>query len=262
MSLSLVTAVYALRKTRPLNYYLIPTQHLLEDLANSEISVYLFTNLDKSFYPSASNIKINNLTPNELICDIWDDPNWKIVYKNALSDRPENRFEEKIILDLIAIWLGKFKMMEIACDSNVDKVLWQDSGIRMGIYKKDFSKYKKCKTNPKIYIKKTQSILEKHPLAFMECDGFVNPYHGVDMKKYGLSKKYSRGGFILSKKNEVKKLKEKVSIYWKKLIANNDYGTEENPLTLYQWERKDSVLISYEKWISMLNIKHATKVIL
>lgn len=256
MKLVLVTSVFALRKSRPLDYYLVPAVDLLQDLKNTEIEVFLFTNLNHSYFPSASNITIISPTLDELICEIWSNPDWREIYRKALADRSLERFEEKRIVELISIWLGKFKMMEIASKSNADKILWQDSGIRMGkIFHKDFRKYKKCTINPKIYIQSVETFLSEKPLAFMESERVVNPYHGIDMTKYGPKEKYIRGGFIFMDANEVHRTKNSIFNYWNELISNGDYGTEENPLTMYYWERRsESLKLSYDKWLSLFNI--------
>lgn len=256
MKLCVVTAVYHLRKTRPLEYYLAPAIHLLEDFSNSEVNVMLFTDLPADLFPKSNNLKVVHKTPDELADDMWGEPNWRSVYSTALSDRPDHRFEEKNIPELIAIWLGKLTMMEIATQG-VDCVLWQDSGIRMGrVFGKQTSNYNKCYSSATRYQRTIDNLVNKHSVVFMGCDGHVNPYHGVDMKKYDTDKKgyHIRAGFLLAKSSEVPALKADVKKHWLRLIANNDYGTEENPLTLCQWERPQSLVLSYDEWLSRLNI--------
>jgi len=253
MKISLVTSVYQIRKSRPLDYYLVPTQHLIQDLANSNIYIWLFTDLDASQFPIAANLKIKQLTYDQLISDIWPDEGWAIKYKKAMKDRLISRFEEKSFPELLAVWLGKFKMMEFASLES-DCVLWQDSGIRGRMCKKKFRLYRKCIIRPKIYTKAIEMLVEKNPLILMKCYGYVNPYHGVNMKFYSKKDTLIRGGFILSKSEEVRKLKEKICHYWNLLISNKHYGTEENPLTLYYWERNDIKILDYDEWLYMLKI--------
>lgn len=258
MKLCVVTSVYHLRKTRPLEYYLTPAIHLLEDFSESDVDVKLFTDLPFDLFPIASNLTIIHKTPTEFAEDMWGDPNWKSVYQTALNDRPDDRFEEKHVPELIAIWLGKLTMMEMA-SQNADCVLWQDSGIRMGgPFEKNASLYNRGYSNPNKYRKTADILTRKYPTVFMECDGYVNPYHGIDMKKYETANQgyHVRGGFILAKSSEMSRLKSDVKGHWNNLISNGDYGTEENPLTICQWERPESSLLTYSEWLSLLNIGH------
>lgn len=253
MNLCIVTSVYRLRKTRPLDYYLKPAVHLLQDFSESDVSVVLFTNLDVELFPEASNIHIIKKDPSSFMDEMSDDPSWKEKYQFALRNRPTNRFEEKVLPDLVSIWMGKMIMMEEAAKIS-DVVLWQDSGIRMGrVFGKDASRYVKCTSSVNRYISTVESLIKKNSLVFMSCDGYINPYHGVDMTKYG-NGQMVRAGFILASSSEVPLLKNKMKSYWNKLAENNDFGTEENPLTLYRWERKDSGILSYDEWLANLGL--------
>ncbi len=256
MKICIATSVYHLRKTRPLDYYLMPAKHLIEDFADSDIDVFLFTNIPDSFSVNSKNIKIIHKEPDDFAMDIWGDLDWRTKYKNALASRDEKRFEEKNVPELIAIWLGKMTMMEIASQES-DCVLWQDSGIRMGrVFGKDFSKYSKCYANPNRYCKFISKLFNSYPTVFMKCDGYINPYHGIDMEKYDHQniKYHIRGGFIFARSNEISQLKTDFKQHWLKLINNNDYGTEENPLTLCHWQRPKSTILCYDEWLSFLNI--------
>lgn len=248
MSLVIATSVYHLRKSRPIEYYLQPTIDLLSDLTNSNINVCVFTDQNKDLFPKGNNIHIFQISPEELIKEMWNKPNWKQEYQESLKIE----VEQKDIPDLLAIWLGKFPMMKLASEYG-DHVLWQDSGIRMPrLFNKDFSKYKKCEVKSESYNDFTSSLLSKKSIVFMTCDSYLVPYHGVNMRKYSRNKTLVRAGFILTKTPEIPLLQDQVKEKWNFLVDNGDYGTEENAMTFLSWERKDIGLISYDAWLDGL----------
>ncbi len=245
----IVTSVYHLRKSRPLDYYLLPTVHLLEDLANSNVNICLFTDQSKDKFPQANNVHIFNVSVDELIKEMWANPNWRTEYSRYAKDS-----EQKASPELIAIWLGKMQMMKEATNYG-DAVLWQDSGIRMPrIFKKRFEDYTKIRVYSEKY-NEFMKTLNEHPLVFMKNDVYEKIYNNVDMSKFGKIKTLIRGGFIFARSNETKKLMNAVKAKWNFLVKLKRYGTEENPLTIYQWERKDSHLLLYDQWLDGLGLR-------
>jgi hypothetical protein len=258
MHLCIVTSVFKLRRTRPLDYYLTPTIDMLIDLQNSNIDIFVFTDQPKQCFPEANNIHILNVCPSSLIQNIWEDYDWKSNYVTALQNRSKilmERNEQKSVPDLLAIWLGKIPMMKIASEAG-DVVLWQDSGIRMSkLFSKNFALYKKCELSAEIYQMFVSKMIGLAPLVFMSGRQ-ANVLHGVDMSRYGsVGKTQVKAGFILAKSSEIELLQSKVKEKWSLLIENNDYGTEENALTLYQWERTDSLILPYDCWLDQLEMK-------
>jgi len=148
-------------------------------------------------------------------------------------------------------------LMKTACQFG-DNILWQDSGIRMPrLFRKDFSKYIRCTVEPEKYNQTTQWLLSKRRLVFMKTDTKAKRFHGIEMSKYeptGATHHIS-AGFILARATEVPNLQYGVKKCWERLVRNHDYGTEENPLTLYHWERKDSKSISYDEWLTRLGLR-------
>jgi len=100
--LCVVTSVYAIRKSRPLDYYLTPTIHLLEDLSDSDINICLFTDQEIGSFPTAGNIHIFQPSPESLIKEMWDQPDWKSQPRGL--EHP----------NLLAIWLGKLVISELS----------------------------------------------------------------------------------------------------------------------------------------------------
>ncbi len=253
--LCLVTSVFHIRKSRPLAYYLTPAIHLLEDFANSEVNVCLFTDQPEEVFPRAPNISIRTCTPEALIRPIWNDPNWRNLYTKRAAPHEKN-MEHRTIPELIAIWLGKLPMMTAAAEMG-DVVLWQDSGIRMPkLFNKDFRNYKKTTIFPELYIAFTQKMSDLYPMTFMKCDMFFNPYWGVRMRNYHPTHKtLIRAGFILARSSEIAAFQQAFKDKWELLISRGDYGTEENPLTLCYWDRPDSSILSFDEWFNGLRLR-------
>ncbi len=257
MTLCLVTSVFHLRKTRPLDYYLQPAIHLLEDMASSDVNVCLFTDQDESLFPKASNIHIFPMPADNFIKEMWDCPYWKDTYTRKTRGK-KGVTEQQFVPELLAIWLGKFPMMKIGASMG-DRVLWQDSGILMAeLFNKEFNTYQHRYASPKRYISYTNELIKMAPLTFMlaEDHPMSFAYHGVYMKQfdYSGSKPLVRAGFMLASSSEVWQLQEKIKKKWNLMLSRNLYGTEENPLTLYHWERRDSKLVKYYDWLQGLGL--------
>lgn len=256
MKISIVTSVFPLRDSRPTEYYLLPLQHFLEDMKNSAILLYIFTNLEDSNFPNSPNINIIKSDPDQFAEEIFETPNWKQEYANALSTRPSSKYEEKNVPSLISIWLGKFAMMELGSE-NTDFVLWQDSGIRSGkFYRNKFQNYRKCKAYPERYLHALKEIISNYDLVCLSSEKPMGEFHGVPMNFYNTKKKnyLIRAGFILTRSSQIPEMRKGIKKYWKILTDNNDYGTEENPLTLYQWNHPNSLVLSFEQWVNYLGI--------
>ena len=259
MKLCIVTAVFNLRKTRPLEYYTIPAVDFLNDFLNSEIEICLFTNLDKNIFPQAQNIHIIQKSPDSFISEMWDNENWRAEYTTALEARlkiQSQKIEQNTNPELLSVWLGKFPMMKFASQYG-DMVLWHDSGVRTTmLWNQDFTKYKKCKLYPEKYLSFIQSL--NYPLVFMKNDGYDNQFHGVSMSKYETPGKHYqvRAGFILAKSSETTLLQKRIKEKWWILTHHKEYGTEENALTMYQWQRPDSGLLSCDEWLDGLGLKN------
>lgn len=259
-NLCLVTATYSLRKTRPIDYYLVPTINLLNSLANTEIEICLFTNLPKESFPSAKNIEIIIKDVNEFAAEMWGTHDWKSQYEfnSKLTEHLPRQYvqeEERTVPEMLSLWLGKFPMMQYA-SQKAKNVLWQDSGVATGLlFNRKIEQYKDIDFNCRKYLDLLNRFKDK-PLAFAKCFYYIHPYHRVNMEKYNKSNKpFLRAGFIFAKSKEIEKLKDKVSYYWKYLVDNNDFGSEENALTLYSWEREDIELLFLHDWMNLLGIE-------
>jgi len=257
MKCSIVTCYYDIRKSRNIDYYLPPLNDFIHDLSGSDIDIHVFTDVDQIINKThATNVFIHNLTFQELIGDIWKDSNWSAVYEKFLINRDEKRFEEKIFPNLLAVWLGKFKMIEVAAE-NSDFVLWQDCGIRMYLFKKKAQNYKKKTLKASDYQSAIENLAKSSPVVLLESEKKIDKeFHGVNMKKYSKERKDKLigGGFMLFSKQKAKSVKGEIEKNWSKLIENSDYGTEENPLTIYYWEN-DCRVMTLKDWIKALKLE-------
>ena len=253
MKISIVTSIFHLRKTRPLGYYLKPAQDLVEDMSGSDIDIHLYTNLASSHFASAENVHIYSPSIDELVQFFWNDPNWRNMYSDMLSDRPDHRFEEKLIPELIGIWLGKFEMVYRASLQS-DCVLWQDSGIRMGLFQKDFSLYSKVSSLPWLYQSSIERLTFQHPMTLLSTDNYRDPFHGVDMKRYDRRTDLCRAGMFLLRSEEAEFLRNSIAENWRLMTSRGDFGTEENPLTLTYWSRHDFHQMSYSDWLAVFGL--------
>ena len=253
MKLSIVTSVYKLRKIRSLDFYLRPLNDFLKDMKESDIIVNVHTDLDFNLFENSSNFNFHSTSIDELINFFWDDKDWRDTYRKALIDRSSLRFEEKDIPELIGIWLGKFEMM-FRASLNSDYVLWQDAGILSYLYGRKDENYKRYKCKPDKYKSGVKKIIKNSNFAFLSSDKNPEFYHGVKMSNYNNLNNYCRGGFILSRSENVLYLKNQIKFFWNLLLTNKDFGTEENPLTLFQWDNKDCVVLNYDSWLYQLGI--------
>ena len=249
--LCVVTSVYNIRKTRPLEYYLTPTIDLIDDMSGSDVEICVFTDQCKDKFGVAENIRVFNYPPDFFIKSMWDDADWRNKY---LTKRANSTGE--VIPELISIWLGKFMMMQMALNSNVDRILWQDSGIRGHFFKHYKSqRYKKKKLYPSVYNASTQNLLEKHKIVLMHYQDLNNVIqHGVDMTKYN-TKKSMMAGLMLCDASEIHNLAAGIKQKWNLLIENDDYGTEETALSLYYSENENRIgTMIYPEWVDCLRL--------
>lgn len=254
MKISIVTSVFLLRKSRPIDFYLKPANDFLLDMANSNIDIHLYTNLEKSKFVQAGNIFIKNESFDNLIQYFWNDSDWRNIYSKALESRSSDRFEEKLIPELLSIWLGKFEMIYQA-SLNSDCVLWQDSGIRNYIFNKNIDKYVKKRIFPFKYQSVIEEMLGNNSIVLLAAeDSRDDLYHGVNMKEYSDNKQYCRAGFILSKSEEISNMRDSIKFYWNKLISNKHYGTEENPLTMFYWSNPNVKIYKLNEWLSLFDL--------
>lgn len=251
MKIVIVTAVYEIRKSRPFEFYLYPANDFLSNMADSDLKIKVFTNKKSNLFVRSCNIEICTREPESFMKSVWDDPDWKRVYSNALKNRPDDRFEEKNNPELLAIWLGKFQMMYESSEG-ADAVLWQDAAIRTYMFGRDAGKYTRKQISKSIYFSSIRKLMEKSSFSLLSSEKSEKYFHGVKMSKYG-SNECVRAGLILARASETENLKNEVAKYWGSLVENGDYGTEENPLSIFAWNRKDVSIYSYNEWMKFLD---------
>jgi hypothetical protein len=260
MKITIVTCAYSLRRSRDFNFYLNPLNDLLSNLSNSDLNIKLFTNRDAGDFVEGKNIDVCVRDIDSLVKPIWDDASWKETYKLALKDRSSLRFEEKEVPELIGIWLGKFQMLKEAAE-DCDAVLWQDAGIRNYLFGRQANNYKKKRIFPTYYKSAIGHLLSKSSIALLSSTVNDVHFHGVDMTRYGVAKKYVRAGFILMNSSEALNLRDQISFNWNHMVSNGDFGTEENPLTLFSWTRPDAIRYSLDDWFKMFRLDLENRII-
>lgn len=253
MKINVVTSIYRLRKSRSLEFYLNPGLDIIKNIENSKINLTIYTNIKDNLLQN-NNVKVKQVDFDELISFFWNDKEWRKSYSNALKSRSSKKFEEKNIPELLAIWLGKFEMMHresVGCD----KVLWMDSGIRTYLFNRNTNKYKTKKINIDHMLNSIESIFNDHEFAFLRSD-LKEPFHGISMQKYNDKKlDLCRGGYILASSNQTLYIKEQIKYFWNFLISRNEFGTEENPLTMFYWSNfKQSILFDLDEWYEKLDM--------
>jgi len=258
--LSLVTCAYTnLRKSRPKDYYLRPLRDLIDELRNSQIGLFVFTNEPPEMFGKPSdNIFINHIPIDDFAAEMWGLPNWRADYMENLKDRPVDRFEEAVVPELIGIWLGKFPMLQYAAEHSKN-VLWVDSGLKVGpICQKQIANYYKSPIDSN-FQNRILTKFKNHSFGFMNMrhrDWFhkisMSKYEEIFREQFCFKPEIIQAGCIFSRQALVSDLKEGVRKQWLYLLSNGDYGTEENPLTLYRWTRSDALAFSYWEWISLL----------
>ena len=79
----------------------------------------------------------------------------------------------------------------------------------------------------------------------------MNVLHGVNMSKYcnDNEKNFIMAGYILCRSSELEILENAIKNKWSKLVANKDFGTEENAMTLYSWERHDIKKLTFKQFL-------------
>jgi hypothetical protein len=253
-NLVLVTAVYTnLRKIRSNEFYLDPVDSLIHRFRDSEVKLVIFTNQPRAFH-KAENVEILSPSLDELIADVWDEPNWRIEFQNMIKHRKLRNFEEAVCPDLIGVWLGKAAMLAHAAKQGT-RVLWQDAALVKTLAGRGL----KLDPQPNTYQEATKKLLADYPIVLTTENNLVGNFHGVSMTPYAKNrgtKKYVRAGLILINSEAMNVFYQEFKKTWNIMALDKAGGTEENVLSVLYWNNPKMIkTLDYWQWIDHLKNK-------
>ena len=250
-------AYFVESRGRPFQYYYT----LLNDFARkSAHDVVVFTNRP-DFFDRRSNLTAMPADLDQMVARVWNEPDWRLAYRNLL--RRNGRLDgswEAGCRELIGIWLSKIIAVRAALE-RYDYSVWLDAGLL-------YSLTSGHTFNPELgYSKKRLDVFhetlirwanERRDAVLMQLPLPGPRLHGVDltlMRDLTRNGRSSRqrihaGAFVLSR-GAAESFVERWSQIWESLVARRQSGTEENVLTIMNWEHPRPTL-SREEWLGLL----------
>lgn len=274
-SIVLVSAAYnEVRMDRDINYYYRPLSDFIKQYKSTGGTAKIIVHANQSAWKKMQDLyRIIDQPiidePEDHIQAVWDENNWKKVYQNLIKKNPTHcnsyqaRFER-----LIAVYLSKMRLIELAFAQGFDIVLWHDAGHWISLA---------CEHNLSIYdIEKGPALahgkscdanliklVNQHKIVGSLCREGKTRFHmpmewvrayakeiSPNFQEDLLSLLYSAVLWLFHK-NHFETFYSNFKAAWGNLIENGHAGIEENALTIASWKLGCPGL-SYRDWQKVL----------
>jgi len=257
-------AYLGIKLHRPDEYYLTPLRDFLERASsNTNIQIYTRPEHVNRLNTILSRGTIIGLEPETLMAEIWPEPKALEIYHRLIRNNPSRKNSSQAkYLRLIAVWLGKLAAMRRAFLDGADACFWFDAGHWVSVLcHHKVSQYAFSLQNEIDFTGLTDRLAD-HSLRYgiMGCErlnsrpSFHMPMSWMheyianqnELKIEGLQ--FSSGVFLLIHRQYAEKFFDRYSYWWERLISDGKAGTEENAITLVQWEQQYK-MATYCEWM-------------
>ncbi|MGA2074546.1 MAG: hypothetical protein ABSH52_13680 [Terriglobia bacterium] len=270
MRVTLLTFCYlGIRPDRPDGYYITPLNDYVQRILPHSSSFALEVYTSREHVNRIGSLpfgRVLSLEPEELMAEVWDDPEALDAYHNLIQRNPTHsgsyqaRFRR-----LIAVYLAKVAAIRKTFLSGCDACFWFDSGHWISYQAgHDLSQYR-----PQLQDGVTANGLSERLLDAAARYGVVGSQALPGKKKfhmplawmheYGPELGYNNARdlpfcsavFWLVHRNSVELFFTRFQHWWLRLLADGKAGIEENALTLMTWEQRCHVA-TYDTWVQVL----------